>query len=51
MTTGIEELRITNSQLPVEDSSIYDLNGRKMNEKSLKPGLYIKNGKKVVINR
>jgi len=27
------------------------LNGRKMNEKSLKPGLYIKNGKKVVINR
>ena len=49
MTTGIEELRITNSKLPVEDSSIYDLNGRKMNEKSLKPGLYIKNGKKVII--
>ena len=47
--TGIEELRIKNSKLPVEDSSIYDLNGRKVNEKNLKPGLYIKNGKKVVI--
>jgi hypothetical protein len=31
------------------DNSVYDLNGRKVNEKSLKPGLYIKNGKKVVI--
>ena len=43
-TTGISELQRTNSQL-----YIYDLNGRKVNENSLKPGMYIKNGKKFVI--
>ena len=43
--TGIKELRMTN-----ENSPIYDLNGRIVNEKNLKPGLYIKNGKKIVIN-
>ena len=43
-TTGVKELRITNDELPV-----YDLNGRKVNENSLKPGLYIKNGKKFVV--
>ena len=29
--------------------SIEDLNGRKVNESALKPGLYIKNGKKIII--
>jgi len=43
-TTGVEELRITNYELP-----IYDLNGRKVNENSLKPGIYVKNGKKFVV--
>ena len=43
--TGIKELRMNNDK-----SSVYDLNGRMMNEKNLKPGLYIKNGKKIVIN-
>ena len=42
--TGICELQKTNCRLPV-----YDLNGRKVNENSLNPGMYIKNGKKVII--
>ena len=42
-TTGIDKLRISNSELPV-----YDLNGRKVNGKVLKSGIYIKNGKKYV---
>lgn len=29
--------------------AIYDLNGRKMSQKNLKSGLYIKNGKKIII--
>ena len=44
MTTGIRQLQITNDELPV-----YDLNGRKVNENNLKPGIYVKNGKKVII--
>ena len=52
-TTGIRELfasspasqfQITNDELPV-----YDMNGRKVNENSLKPGIYVKNGKKFVV--
>ena len=42
--TGVKELRMTN-----ESSTIYDLNGRMVNEKYLKSGLHIKNGKKVVV--
>ena len=42
--TGIGELQITNYDLPV-----YDLNGRKVNENNLKPGMYIKNGRKIII--
>ena len=42
-TTGIGQLRMTNKELPV-----YDMNGRRVNEKSLKSGIYIKNGKKYV---
>lgn len=44
-TTGICQLRMTNDELPV-----YDLNGRKVNENNLKPGVYVKNGKKIIIN-
>ena len=43
-TTGIDELRTANS-----NSSVYDINGRKVNENSLKPGMYIKNGRKIII--
>ena len=44
VTTDIKALQMTNDKSP-----IYDLNGRIVYEKNLKPGLYIKNGKKVVI--
>ena len=43
-TTGIDELQSANG-----NSSVYDINGRKVNENSLKPGMYIKNGKKFVV--
>lgn len=43
-TTGVSELQVTNDESP-----IYDLNGRRVDENTLKPGIYIKNGKKVVI--
>lgn len=44
-TTGIKELPAVNSQ----PSTIYDLNGRRIKEGSLKPGIYIKGGRKIVI--
>ncbi len=43
-STGIEESLIMNDK-----QHIYDLNGRVVNEKSLKSGIYIRNGKKVII--
>ena len=43
-TTGVEELQMINCKSPV-----YDLNGRKVNENNLKPGIYVKNGKKFVV--
>jgi hypothetical protein len=43
-TTGVSELRMTNDELPV-----YDINGRRVSENSLKPGMYIKNGRKFVV--
>jgi hypothetical protein len=47
--TGVRQLRITNYELPIGQSSVYDMNGRMVNENSLKPGMYIKNGKKIII--
>lgn len=44
--TGIEAVRTTPS---TKDNVIYDLQGRKVSKKQLKKGLYIVNGKKVVI--
>ena len=44
MTTGVSELQVSNDQLPV-----YDLNGRKVSENNLKPGVYVKGNKKVVV--
>ena len=49
LTTEVSELQITNDKLPVDQSSIYDLNGRKVSENNLKPGIYVKNGKKFVV--
>ena len=43
-TTDINQLRITNDELPV-----YDLNGRRVNENNLKPGIYVRNGRKFVV--
>ena len=40
-TTGI-----ANIQHPSSNTQIFDINGRKVNEKALKPGIYVKNGKK-----
>ena len=34
---------------PIHQGKIYDLQGRRMNSENLRPGLYIKNGKKIVI--
>ena len=42
-TNGIEELEFT------EKYNIYDLNGRKITNSMLKSGLYIRNGKKMVV--
>ena len=42
-TNGIEELEFA------EKVNIYDLNGRKITNSMLKSGLYIRNGKKVVV--
>ena len=43
-TTGVNEIRVTNDESP-----IYDLNGRKVSENNLKPGIYVKKGKKFVV--
>jgi hypothetical protein len=48
-TTAISELEMTNDLSPVHPSTVYDLNGRKVSENDLKPGVYVKNGKKVVV--
>lgn len=48
-TTGINESRMMNDELPNNESPVYDLNGRKVNVKTLKAGMYIKNGKKFVV--
>ena len=42
--TGISQMQMENRQ-----SSVYDINGRMVNENSLKPGAYIKNGRKVIV--
>ena len=42
-TTGIADI-----QHPSPNTQIFDINGRKVNENNLKPGIYVKNGKKFV---
>ena len=43
-TTGV-----ANIQHQSANTQLYDLNGRKVNENGLKPGIYVKNGKKFVV--
>jgi len=44
--TGVNEVIEVNE---VSDDTLYDLNGRKLNAKPTRKGVYIQNGRKVVI--
>ncbi len=44
--TGINTISYTHD---ISDNAIYDLNGRRVNESTLRPGIYIKKRKKIVI--
>ncbi len=46
---GEETTGIANIQLTSPNTQTYDLNGRKVNENNLKPGMYVKNGRKVIV--
>ena len=43
-TTGVADIQHLSP-----DTQIFDINGRKVSENSLKPGIYVKNGKKVIV--
>ncbi len=46
---GEETTGIANIQHASPNTQTYDLNGRRVNENNLKPGMYVKNGRKFVI--
>ena len=46
---GEEATGIANIQHTSPNTQTYDLNGRRVNENNLKPGMYVKNGRKVVV--
>ena len=46
---GEETTGVANIQLTSPSTQTYDLNGRRVNENNLKPGIYVKNGKKFVV--
>ena len=46
---GEEATGIANIQHTSPNTQTYDLNGRKVNENNLKPGMYVKNGRKVIV--
>jgi len=48
-TTGINSLTSDSSAKGEESGNIYSLDGRKVSNSGLSKGIYIKNGKKVVI--
>ena len=48
-TTSIDNLNV-NDNLNDNEATWYDLNGRKLNGKPAQKGIYIKNGKKVVVH-
>ena len=47
LTNGVTAPTIHHSALSTDD--IYTLDGRRVNGKALKPGIYIKNGKKFIV--
>ena len=48
--TGIEDLKIANEESPVDESPIYNLKGQRVNRANAQQkGVYIKNGKKVIV--
>ena len=48
--TGIEDLKIANEESPVDESTIYNLKGQRVNRANAQQkGVYIKNGKKVIV--
>lgn len=47
--TGIKDLRIQNSELRDSDGFWYSLDGRRLNAKPTKKGVYVKDGRKIVI--
>ena len=44
-TTGLSSVAVNRNR----NGAVYDLQGRRINEHALRPGLYIKDGHKVVI--
>ena len=46
---GEETTGIANIQHASPNTQTYDLNGRKVNENNLKPGIYVRNGRKFVV--
>ena len=46
ISTGIENVKVTKE---IKDDNWYTLDGRRVNANNLRPGLYIKGGKKIVI--
>ena len=46
---GEEATGIANIQHTSPNTQTYDLNGRRVNENNLKPGMYVKNGRKVIV--
>ena len=46
---GEETTGVANIQHTSPNTQTYDLNGRRVNENNLKPGMYVKNGRKVIV--
>lgn len=49
ITTGVGFIWAGEKRTVTTDDAIYNLQGQKVTEKSLKPGIYIKNGKKFMV--
>lgn len=49
-TTSVSEKRMVNNDIFVTATGWYDLQGRKLSSKPNKPGMYIYNGKVVIVN-
>ena len=47
MTTGIQAEK--NIQVPFVETQVYDLQGRKMADSQLQRGIYLLNGKKMIV--